>query len=267
MVDLKDVQSEKDFRNIPVDKAGVRNVIYPIVVLDRKNGTQETVGKFVMSVNLPHDLRGAHMSRFLEILNRHRKKINLRNMERILDEMKEGLQAESAHLQIEFPYFIKKRSPVSKAEGYMNYNCKFIASKDNRFDFILEVDVPIHTLCPCSKEISSHSAHNQRAVSEIQVRMNTLVWIEELIEIAEECGSSPLYSIIKREDERYLTEHAYDNPRFVEDVTREIALRLERDERIKWYSIYVISYESIHTHDAYASITKNKNELAHLSDS
>ncbi len=257
---LKDVQSERDFRNIPIDKAGVRDVVYPIVVLDKENGTQETVGRFVMSVNLPHDLRGTHMSRFLEILNRHRNKINLKNLERILDEMKEELQAESAHLEIEFPYFVKKKSPISKTEGYMNYKCKFIASKADKFDFILEVDVPIHTLCPCSKEISSHSAHNQRAISEIQIRMNTLVWIEELIEIAEKSGSAPLYSIVKREDERYLTELAYDNPRFVEDVAREIALRLERDKRVEWYNICVMSYESIHTHNAYASITKDKSK-------
>ncbi len=255
---MKDIQDEKDFRNIPLDKVGVSNVIYPIRILDKQHGFQNTVSQIDMFVDLPHDYRGTHMSRFLEVLNENRTNMSINNLEHILDEIKTILKAKNAHITVKFPYFVLKKAPVSKSESYLSYDCAFIASKGENFDFILEVNTPIHTLCPCSKEISEFSAHNQRANAKVQARMNKLVWIEDIIEISEKAASSPLFSLLKREDEKFVTEHAYLNPRFVEDVVREISLALEKDDRITYYNIEVVSFESIHNHNAYASFTRFK---------
>ncbi len=255
---MRDVQSERDHRNIPLERVGVEGLKYPIKVMDRVNGTQPTVGTISLAVDLPEEFRGTHMSRFLEVLHFYKDYISLDNLEEILDELRNRLNASSAHIEIEFPYFLKKKAPVTGAESFMDYRCKFIATKNRKFDFILEVNVPVQTLCPCSKEISEYGAHNQRAEVTIQVRMKKLVWIEELIEIAESSASSPLYALLKREDEKFVTEHAYDNPRFVEDVARDVALKLEENDRITWYYIMVKSFESIHHHNAYACLRKSK---------
>ncbi len=251
-MELPDVQSEKDARNIYIDKVGVSDIIYPIVVLDKTNSYQNTVGKINMYVDLPKDFRGTHMSRFVEVLNAHMGKMTIQNMEIILDDMKSKLNAEVSHLEVEFDYFVMRQAPVSKISSYTPYRAKFISKKDKTFDFILEVIVPVHTLCPCSKEISDRGAHNQRAKADISVRMNKIVWIEDLIDVAENSASAPLFTLLKREDEKYVTESAYDNPKFVEDIVRDISLKLEKDERITWYNIRVTSYESIHPHNAYA---------------
>lgn len=259
---MKDVQNERDSRQINLDRVGVNGVIYPITVMDRANKTQETYGRINLYVDLPKEFRGTHMSRFIEILNKHRKNITLNSLKEILCDTKTELNAKNAHIEIEFMYFIKKPAPVSKIDSFMNYNCKFIASENNYFDFILEVDVPIHLVCPCSKEISQFGAHNQRGVAKISLRMRKLVWIEEIIEIGEKSASAPLYALLKREDEKFITENAYLNPRFVEDVARNIALLLDKDERITWYSIEVISIESVHNHNAYACLSRDKRENA-----
>ncbi|RKY96319.1 MAG: GTP cyclohydrolase I FolE2 [Candidatus Hydrothermota bacterium] len=255
---MRDVQKEPPPRKIPIDKVGVEDVTYPIRVMDKENGFQNTVARIKMSVDLPHNFRGTHMSRFIEVLNKHLHNITLHNLENILEDIRKELDAETSHIEIEFPYFIKKKAPVSGMESFMNYRCKFIASKDDKFDFILEVNVPVHTLCPCSKEISERGAHNQRALVSVQVRMKKLVWIEEIVEMVEGSVSAPLYALLKREDERYITEHAYDNPRFVEDVVREVAVNLDRDDRIIWYFINVKSFESIHNHNAFACLKRDK---------
>jgi len=255
---MRDVQKEPPPRKIPIDKVGVEDVTYPIRVMDKENGFQNTVARIKMSVDLPHNFRGTHMSRFIEVLNKHLNNITLHNLENILDDIRRELDAETSHIEIEFPYFIRKKAPISGMESFMNYRCKFIASKDDKFDFILEVNVPVHTLCPCSKEISNRGAHNQRALVSVQVRMKKLVWIEEIVEMVEGSASAPLYALLKREDERYITEHAYDNPRFVEDVVREVAVNLDRDDRIIWYFINVKSFESIHNHNAFACLKKDK---------
>ncbi|MGB9824032.1 MAG: GTP cyclohydrolase FolE2 [Candidatus Hydrothermia bacterium] len=255
---MKDVQSEKDLRKIPLDKVGIEDLLYPIKVMDRANVLQHTLARVKMAVELPHNFRGTHMSRFVEVLNKHSNNITLHNLENILDELKKVLKAEKSYLELEFPYFIKKKAPVSGLESYMNYTCKFIASKSSVFDFVLEVNVPIHTLCPCSREISERGAHNQRAEVQIQVRTRKLVWIEELVQYAEESASVPLYPLLKRTDEKFVTEKAYDNPRFVEDVARELAIRLNKDDRISWYRVSVKSYESIHNHNAFACLERNK---------
>jgi len=255
---MRDVQKEPPPRKIPIDKVGVEDVTYPVRVMDRENGFQNTVAKIKMSVDLPHNFRGTHMSRFIEVLNKHLHNITLHNLENILEDIRKELDAETSHIEIEFPYFIKKKAPISGMESFMNYRCKFIATKDDKFDFILEVSVPVHTLCPCSKEISERGAHNQRALVSVQVRMKKLVWIEEIVEMVEGSASAPLYALLKREDERYITEHAYDNPRFVEDVVREVAVNLDRDDRIIWYFINVKSFESIHNHNAFACLKRDK---------
>ncbi len=256
--DLPDVQNTKDDRHVSIDKVGVSDVVYPIVVLDKANKVQHTVGNINMYVDLPEDFRGTHMSRFVEVLNVHRGKMTIHNIENILDDMKKKLSAKTAHLEVEFDYFVLRRAPVSKIESYTPYKAKFIAKKAENFDFILEVKVPIQTLCPCSKEISDRGAHNQRALADVSVRMKKLVWIEDLIDCVEDAASSPLYTLLKREDEKYVTEHAYDFPKFVEDVARDVAIQLEKDDRITWYTIKVTSYESIHPHNAYACLSKKK---------
>ncbi len=253
---MRDVQNELDTRNIPVDMVGVRSVTYPIVVLDRENEHQSTVGTFNIYVDLPKDFRGTHMSRFVEVLDSHNKKITPRNMSHILDDVRNLLKAAVAHLEVEFPYFLRKRAPVSFIGSYSSYRCKFTATKNEHFDFILGVRVPVMTVCPCSREISQRGAHNQRAEAYVQLRMKRLVWIEEIVEIVEGSASSPVYSILKREDEKHVTESSYDRPRFVEDLSREIVLKLEIDDRVSWYKVEVTSMESIHNHEAYACIEK-----------
>jgi GTP cyclohydrolase I len=249
---LPDVQNQKDTRNIFIDKVGISDLVYPIIVLDKENNYQNTIGKINMYVDLPEDFRGTHMSRFVEVLNDHRGKMTVQNMEKILDDMRNHLKAKTAHFEVEFDYFVLRKAPVSKIESYTPYKAKFLCKKNDDFDFILEVDVPVQTLCPCSKEISDYGAHNQRARANISIRMNRIVWIEDLINIAESSASTPLFTLLKREDEKYITENSYNNPKFVEDVVRDISMKLEKDERIRWYSVKVTSYESIHTHNAYA---------------
>lgn len=256
---MPDVQSRQDERNVFIDKVGISELTYPIVVLDRQNQFQSTTGKINMFVDLPEDFRGTHMSRFVEVINAHRGKMTIKNMENILDDMKDHLKAQTAHLEVEFDYFVLRKAPVSKIESYTPYRAKFICKKDGEFDFILEVMVPVHTLCPCSKEISERGAHNQRAKADISIRMDKLVWIEDLIDIAESSASSPLFTLLKRDDEKFVTESSYDNPKFVEDVARDIAVKLEGDDRVRWYSVKVTSYESIHTHNAYACLQKKKD--------
>lgn len=257
---MKDVQSQEDPRKIPLDKVGIEDLLYPIRVMDRANVLQHTVAKVKLAVELPHNFRGTHMSRFVEVLNKHSNNITLQNIENILDELKKVLKAEKSYLELEFPYFIKKKAPVSGMESFMNYRCKFIASKDSNFDFMLEVNVPVHTLCPCSKEISEKGAHNQRAEVQVQVRTSKLVWIEEIAEMAENSASSPLFALLKRVDEKRVTEKAYETPRFVEDVARELAIKLNKDERILWYRIVVKSFESIHNHNAFACLEVDKRK-------
>ena len=254
---MKDIQNERDMRNISINMVGIKGIRYPIVVMDRDNGKQSTVGTFSLFVDLPEDFRGTHMSRFVEILNRHKSKITPRNMESILDDMQSVLNSAVAHISVDFPYFLKKKAPVSLIESYSSYDCSFITRKKDTFDFVLKVAVPVTTVCPCSKEISDRGAHNQRAEVVVSVRMNSLVWIEEIIAIVETHASAPIFSLLKREDEKYVTELSYDNPRFVEDLSREVVVALKNDARISWYKVEVTSQESIHNHEAYACIVKD----------
>lgn len=255
---LHDVQRLRDTRRVPINKVGVKDISYPIMVMDKNRAFQHTVARINMYVDLPHHFKGTHMSRFIEILNTYREKIALDKMETILGKMKEKLGASSAHLEIEFPYFIEKQAPVSGAKSLMEYTCAFNATLAEEFDFILGVKVPVTSLCPCSKELARYGAHNQRSIMTVQVRYREFIWIEDLIEIIESCGSSPVYSLLKREDEKFVTESAYENPRFVEDMVREATLKLNAMTNITWFSVEAENYESIHKHSAYAAVEREK---------
>jgi GTP cyclohydrolase IB len=256
---MPDMQKSRDTRRIAIDKVGVKEISYPIVVMDKNKKFQQTVARVNMYVDLPHHFKGTHMSRFIEILDAYREKIALDKMELILQRMKEKLGASSAHLEIEFPYFIEKKAPISGAKGLMEYTCFFKASLADELDFVLGVKVPVTSLCPCSKELARFGAHNQRSVMTVQVRYRKFIWIEDLIEIIETCGSSPVYSMLKREDEKFVTEQAYENPRFVEDMVREATLKLSALDNITWFSVEAENYESIHKHSAYAAVERDNS--------
>jgi GTP cyclohydrolase I len=260
---LIDLQNSTDHRKINIDKVGVKNIRYPITVLDRAHGRQHTVATINMYVNLPQEFKGTHMSRFIEILNEYRGEIHIRNFRTILETMNKRLQAQSAHLDVTFPYFVEKLSPVSGAAGLMEYACRLVGSlsEEGGYDLVAEVVVPISTVCPCSKEISDFGAHNQRGIVRVAVRFKRFVWLEEIIHLVESEASCEVYSVLKRPDEKYVTEKAYDNPKFVEDLVRDIASRLDRDDHITWYSVDAENFESIHNHSAYAYVERQKVPL------
>ncbi|MEO0108796.1 MAG: GTP cyclohydrolase FolE2 [candidate division WOR-3 bacterium] len=253
---MRDIQSERDFRRIEIDKVGVKGLRYPVLLSDRAHKRQHTVANINLYVNLPHQFRGTHMSRFVEILNRFHREIAVTNIGTILKAVKAELDAESAHLEMDFPYFIEKQAPVTGETGLMEYRCQFIGTLDSHVRILLGVTVPITTLCPCSKELARVSAHNQRGEIRVLVRFKGFLWLEDVIALVEPCGSSPVYSLLKREDEKFVTEQAYEHPVFVEDVARDCAQRLDGHPNITWFSVEVVSHESIHNHDAYAYIEK-----------
>ncbi|PLX84046.1 MAG: GTP cyclohydrolase I FolE2 [Desulfuromonas sp.] len=237
MPTMPDMQKERDTRNIPIDKVGVKDIRYPIVVMDKSKVRQHTVARINMYVDLPHHFKGTHMSRFIEILNRYRGEISIESLDTILLEMKERLEASRAHVELEFPYFIEKEAPVSRAKGLMEYQCQMIGAIGEEADFVLGVTVPVTSLCPCSREISGRGAHNQRSAINVQIRYDGHIWLEDLIEWVEACGSAPVYSLLKREDEKAVTEQAYDNPMFVEDIVRAVTERLQAVAEISWFRV------------------------------
>ncbi len=254
---MKDVQNERDYRNIPIDKVGIKNLRYPIKVADRQNKYQHTVASINMYVDLPHKNKGTHMSRFVEILHVFRPEVSLKNISTVLDQMKKDLHAASAHIEVSFPYFIEKSAPQSSSSGLMDYDCKFIGFSDPKgaLDLVCEVIVPITSVCPCSKEISNGGAHNQRGKVKLGTRFKKFIWLEDMIGLVETCASCDVYSVLKRVDEKYVTEQAFQNPKFVEDIVRDIAVILQRDDNITWFSVSAENFESIHNHSAYAHIT------------
>lgn len=250
---MKDVQSQRDHRNIDINKVGIKGITYPINVLDRANKVQATVATINMYVHLPHKFKGTHMSRFVDVLNEFYADLNLKTFFQMLDKIKKNLNAHAANLEITFPYFMKKKAPVSGVSSLMEYTCEYIGEidGDERKLFIC-VRVPVCTLCPCSKEISSQGAHNQRGIVSVTLLFKEFFWFEEIVEIIERSASSEVYALLKREDEKYITEQAYNRPMFVEDVVREIADKLKRDPRFTWFSVEAENFESIHNHSAYA---------------
>ncbi len=254
---MMDVQNRPDDRNIEIQKVGVKGIRYPVIVLDKARGTQPVNATINMYVNLPHQFKGTHMSRFVEILNACRGQINLRTFQEILETMRERLNARSAHMDIAFPYFIEKTAPVSGARSLMAYDCLFSGENTaERKDFLVGVTVPVTTVCPCSKEISTSGAHNQRSLLRLCLRFKKFFWIEDVIRLLEESASSEIYALLKRPDEKYVTEKAFERPMFVEDVVRTVAEKLNGIDNFTWYSIEAENIESIHNHSAYAYIEK-----------
>jgi len=254
---MKDIQNQRDYRNIPIDKVGIKNLRYPITVRDRRDGFQHTVATINMYVDLPHKNRGTHMSRFVEMLHILQPEVSLKTFSVTLKQMKKHLNAASAHIEVTFPYFIEKRAPVSESPGLMDYTCSIRGSSDPNgdIDLISEVIVPISSVCPCSKEISEVGAHNQRGKVRLSTRFKKFIWIEDMIELVEESASCDVYSVLKRVDEKHVTEKGFTNPKFVEDIVRDIAKRLKKDTNITWFSVSAENFESIHNHSAYAHIT------------
>lgn len=257
---IPDVQASPDGRRIAIDKVGVKSVRYPITLRTRDGGEQATIASVDMYVSLPHHQKGTHMSRFLEVLNEHAHPLTPDCINTVAKAIRERLDAEHAHLTLTFPYFIEKSAPVTKAKGLMDYEVTFESESNDVEDFVITVRAPATSLCPCSKEISAYGAHNQRCEIEASVRCTpgVTMWIEDLVEHLERAASAEVYACLKRPDEKYVTEAAFDNPKFVEDIVRDLAAALEGDDRITWYSISSENFESIHNHNAYAEITRDK---------
>jgi len=254
---IEDIQQRYDYRQIDINKVGIKGIQYPIQVLDKTVGIQHTIGDFNMYVSLPHRFKGTHMSRFVEVLNKYHNKIGIKVFPTILSEIKKHLDAESAHLDITFPYFIDKEAPVSRSKSKMVYQCQFAGSlQGDELDFKVQVKVPVTSLCPCSKAISDYGAHNQRSLVAVTFSFRKFVWIEDMIKLIEETSSCDVYSLLKRPDEKFVTERAYANPMFVEDLVREIASRLLKDQNITWFTVEAENMESIHNHSAYAFVEK-----------
>jgi GTP cyclohydrolase IB len=253
---LVDTQNLPDHREVAIDRVGVTNLRFPIQVRDKAHSVQNTVATVSLTVDLPHHFKGTHMSRFIEVLNEHGSLIHVDNI-KVIRHLQKRLNSKQAHVEFEFPFFIEKRAPVTGAVGLMDYLVKLTASATHEDrEFIVKVVVPVTTLCPCSKAISRFGAHNQRSQVTFAVRFNTSIWIEDLIQLVESAASSELYSLLKRPDEKAVTERAYEHPVFVEDLVRNIAVMANQDTRIDWYRVEAENYESIHNHNAYAMIEK-----------
>lgn len=258
ITELKDTQSERDYRQIAIDRVGVKNLRYPIRILDKAHATQSTIATVALTVDLPHHYKGTHMSRFVEVLNEHGPIFHVANIRALLGKLLKRLDAEKAHVDFEFPFFLEKKAPVTGAVGLMDYTARFAATAhSDDIDFVVTVIVPVTTLCPCSKAISEFGAHNQRGQVTYSIRFRQPIWIEDLVRLVESCASSELYSLLKRPDEKAVTERAFENPVFVEDLVRNIAARSENQPDITWYRIEAENFESIHNHNAYALIEKH----------
>lgn len=256
---MPDVQGSADKRQIAIDKVGVKSIRHPVRVAEKGGGVQHTIAMFNMYVGLPHHFKGTHMSRFLEILNAYEREISVESFKVMLEDMVVRLEAESGVIEMTFPYFINKAAPVSGVQSLMDYEVTFVGEiKNGQRFFNMKVLVPVTSLCPCSKNISAYGAHNQRSHVTISARTSGFVWIEDLIDCAEKHASSQLYGLLKRPDEKFVTEYAYDHPKFVEDMVRDIAADLNRDPRILYYVVESENFESIHNHSAYALIERDK---------
>jgi GTP cyclohydrolase IB len=260
---IEDVQGRADSRRLPINKVGIKDVVHPVRIKERSGGAQHTIANFNMYVALPHDLKGTHMSRFVEVLHRNEREFSVEAFRDILISMTAHLDARSGHIEMSFPYFVMKKAPVSGVSSLMDYKASLIGDlHDGEVDLWLKVVVAVTSLCPCSKRISAYGAHNQRSHITIRVRVDEPVWLEDLIELAEQEASCDLYGILKRPDEKFVTERAYDNPKFVEDVVRDLAVRCDREPRILAYVVEAENFESIHNHSAYALIEKDKGSAA-----
>jgi GTP cyclohydrolase I len=256
---IPDVQGSPDSRKLAIDQVGIKAIRHPMRIQERPGGIQHTIAMFNMYVGLPHHFKGTHMSRFVEILEAHEREITVETFQEMLREMVVKLEAEEGHIEMAFPYFIEKKAPVSGVKSLMDYDVTFIGEiRSKKQSFTMKVVVPVTSLCPCSKKISARGAHNQRSHVTVTTRTNDFVWIEEIVDLVEKQGSCELYGLLKRPDEKYVTERAYDNPKFVEDLVRDVAAVLNLDERIEAYVVESENFESIHNHSAYALIERDK---------
>src|SRR5437870_2510939 len=256
---IPDVQGSEDRRKLAIDQVGIKAIRHPMRVAERSGDVQHTVATFNMYVGLPHQFKGTHMSRFVEILNAHEREISVETFKVMLDEMVERLEAQSGHVEMQFPYFVNKSAPISKVKSLMDYEVTFVGEIDKGEKcFKMKVVVPVTSACPCSKRIADYGAHNQRSHVTVQLELVSPFPIDEQIRIAETSGSCEVWALLKRPDEKYVTERAYDNPKFVEDVVRDVALELNRDTRVIAYTVECENFESIHNHSAYAMIAQDK---------
>ena len=257
---IPDVQGSADTRKLAINKVGIKDIRHPVIVKDRSDGKQHTIATFNMFVFLPHQFKGTHMSRFVKILNDHEREITYSSFNEMLTEMAELLEADAGYIEMRFPYFVNKKAPVSGVESLLDYQVALIGEINNKSTSTrIKVQVPVTSLCPCSKSISDYGAHNQRSHVTLDAKTSGFIWIEELIEIVEKQASCELYGLLKRPDEKYVTERAYDNPKFVEDMVRDIAGELNKDDRIRQYVLESENFESIHNHSAYALIEHDKD--------
>jgi GTP cyclohydrolase I len=260
---IEDVQGRADSRQIPINKVGIKDIFHPVRIRDRSGGDQHTVANFNMYVALPHDFKGTHMSRFVEVLHLHEREISVDSFRQMLIEMTRRLDATSGHIEMSFPYFVMKKAPVSGVQSVVKYDASLVGEiHDGREEMWIRVVVAATSLCPCSKRISDYGAHNQRSHITIRARVREHLWIEELIDVAEQEASCEVFGILKRPDEKWVTERAYDNPKFVEDIVRDVAVRLNNDARVLAYVVEAENFESIHNHSAYALIEKVKEAVS-----
>ncbi len=258
---IPDVQRSADNRQLAIDRVGIKSIRHPVRIGDKSGGIQHTIAMFNMYVQLPHDFKGTHMSRFVEILNSHEREISVESFETILREMVDRLEAQAGRIEMSFPYFVNKAAPISGVQSLLDYDVMFVGTIENgRYTFTMKVQVPVTSLCPCSKEISEYGAHNQRSHVTVTARTRGFVWIEDIVRVCEEQASCELYGLLKRPDEKFVTERAYDNPKFVEDMVRDVAAALNLDDRIEAYEVESENFESIHNHSAYALIQRDKTK-------
>ncbi len=258
---IPDIQAKPDTRRLAIDQVGIRSIRHPVKVRDRNNGDQYTIAMFNMYVGLPHNFKGTHMSRFVEVLNSHENVISVQSFKEIVKEVADKLDSSTSRIEMTFPYFMEKSAPVTGVKSVVDYEATLFGElmPDGQTQITTRIVVPVTSLCPCSKEISDYGAHNQRSHVTVTVLTDTFVWMEELIELAEANASSQLYGLLKRPDEKFVTEQAYDNPKFVEDIVRDVAGELNDDDRVLAYTVESENFESIHNHSAYARISKSKD--------
>ena len=262
--ELQDTQNKVDIRNIPITRVGIKDIKYPFNISDRDGIAQSTIGNFTMSVGLPHDVKGTHMSRFVKILEDQDGSVSIENFDNLVKNTTNILDSDSAYISVDFTYFKKKCAPVSRVESLLDYTINYTCEvKNNLVNKYLKVTVPVTSLCPCSKNISDYGAHNQRSHISAHIRTEKTVWIDDVIEMLEDQASCQIYGLLKRPDEKYVTEQAYDNPKFTEDIIRDVAVTLNKDDRITAYKIESENFESIHNHSAYAYIEKDKKKDIH----
>ena len=262
--ELQDTQNKVDVRNIPITRVGIKDIKYPFKISDRDGVSQSTIGNFTMSVGLPHDVKGTHMSRFVKILEDQDPSVSIENFDEVVKYTSNILDSDSPYISVDFTYFKKKCAPVSRVESLLDYSINYTCEvKNNVVNKYLKVTVPVTSLCPCSKNISDYGAHNQRSHISAHIRTEKTVWIDDVIEMLEDQASCQIYGLLKRPDEKFVTEQAYDNPKFTEDIIRDVAVTLNKDERITAYKIESENFESIHNHSAYAYIEKDKKKDIH----